>query len=59
MSEEAKKIAQQRPKKHFAASEMPIIFDLKENKLYYYDENQFWGSIYYKTFKEFINRYFK
>lgn len=59
VSEEAKKFAQKRPKKHFAAFEMPIIFDLKENKLYYCDENQLWGSIYYKTFKEFINRYFK
>ncbi|MBW2982518.1 hypothetical protein KY343_06570 [Candidatus Woesearchaeota archaeon] len=59
VDETAKKFTQARPKKHFAAFEMPIIFDLKENKIYYYDKNPIWGFIYYKTFRNFIERYFK
>ena len=59
VDEEAKKFAQKRPKKHFAAFEMPVIFDLKENKLYYYDKTPFWGSIYYESFRNFIETYFK
>lgn len=58
VDEEAKKFAQKRPKKHFAAMEMPIIFDMSENKFYYYRKNPIWGFIYYKTFREFIEKYF-
>lgn len=54
VDEDAKKFAQARPKKHFAAFEMPVIFDLKENKLYYYDKTPIWGFIYYKAFRNFI-----
>ncbi|MBM3247457.1 hypothetical protein FJZ17_02880 [Candidatus Pacearchaeota archaeon] len=59
VDEDAKKFAQERPKKHFAAFEMPIIFDLKDNTVYYYDKNPIWGFIYYKTFRNFIETYFK
>lgn len=59
VDEDAKKFAQERPKKHFAAFEMPLVFDLKENKLYYYEKTPNWGFIYYKTFRNFIETYFK
>ena len=59
VDEDAKKFAQERPKKHFAAFEMPVVFDLEENKLYYYDKTPTLGFIYYKTFRNFIKTYFK
>ena len=59
MNEDAKKFTQERPKRHRAAFEMPVIFDLKESKLYYYTKNQIWGYIYYKDFKIFIETYFE
>ncbi len=59
VDESAKKFAQSRPKKHFAAFEIPAIFDLKENKFYYYEKTPFRGFIYYKSFREFIEKYFK
>jgi len=49
---------QQRPKKHYAAFEMPIIYDLTRNMLFYYDKTPMWGAIYYKFFREYIVKNF-
>jgi len=47
-----------RPKKHFAAFEMPIILDLKNRELYFYQDTPIWGMIYYKYFREYIKMNF-
>jgi hypothetical protein len=60
VDENTKKFTQERPPpKHFAAFEMPVIFDLKENKIYYYDKTPDLGFIYYKILRNFIETYFK
>jgi len=59
ISEDAKEWIQQKPKKHFAAFEVPIIFDTRSNRLYYCDKTPLWGAIYYKFFRKFIEKYFK
>jgi len=59
VDEEAKKFVQQRPKKHFAAAEMPIVYDLREDTLYYYEKTPIWGMIYYKGFRDFVKIYFR
>lgn len=59
VDENSKEFAQTRPKKHFAAMEMPVIFDLKENELYYYDKTPIWGGLYAQTFRNFIETYFR
>lgn len=43
-----------RPKKHFSAFEMPIIIDLKNEQLFFYDQTPIWGGMYYKFFREYI-----
>jgi len=50
--------AESRPKKHFAAFDMPVVVDLKNEKIYFYHGKQIWGSIYYRFFREFIIRNF-
>ncbi|MCL1913783.1 MAG: hypothetical protein FWG10_07905 [Eubacteriaceae bacterium] len=47
-----------RPKKHFAAMRMPVIFDLGTGKLAYYEKTPMWGGIYYKYFREYIKTHF-
>lgn len=47
-----------RPKKHFAAMEMPVIYDLSKNKIYYYEKTPMWGAIYYRFFREYIEKSF-
>ena len=42
------------PKKHFAAFEMPIVYDLSQSKLYYFEHTPMWGAIYYKFIRKFI-----
>jgi hypothetical protein len=46
--------AKSRPKKHFSAFEMPIIIDLKNEQLIFYNQTPMWGGMYYKFFIEYI-----
>lgn len=57
-SPEAIAYAQKRPKKHFSAMEMPVIYDLSTNKIYYYEKTPMWGAIYYSYFREYIESSF-
>ena len=59
IDEDAKQWVQQRPKKHFAAFEIPVIFDLKKNEIYHYKKTPIWGAIHYRFFRNFIKKYFK
>jgi len=58
VSKEAIKFATARPKKHFALFEMPIVFNLTNEKIYYYKDTPIWGSMYYKYFREYIETHF-
>jgi hypothetical protein len=33
---------------------MPIIIDLKNEQLFFYDQTPIWGGMYYKFFREYI-----
>lgn len=54
----AVKFVEAKPKKHYAAFEMPIIVDLTQEKIYYYKKTPIWGAIYYKYFREYISKNF-
>ncbi|MCT4598808.1 MAG: hypothetical protein N4A50_13125 [Vallitalea sp.] len=58
ISKEAIDYVQKRPTKHFSAFEMPIVYDLSKNTLYFYRETPIWGRIYYKDFREYIMKNF-
>ena len=45
--------------KHFALMEFPVIYDLKEDKLYYCEKTPMWGAIYFKFFRNFVKMYFR
>mgnify|MGYP003408851315 CR=1 FL=1 len=59
VTDEAIEFVTSRPKKHFAVFEMPIIYDLSRNKLYYYEDNQLWGSVYQKYLRSYLDKHFK
>lgn len=59
IEEDAKQWVQKRPKRHFAAAEIPVLYDLKSNELFYYKKTPIWGAIYYGFFRTFIEKYFK
>lgn len=44
-----------KPSLHFAAFEMPVIVDLKTEKLHYFTKTPMWGAIYYKYLRKYIN----
>jgi hypothetical protein len=42
------------PRRHFAASEIIVIFNRKKQKLHYYKTNPQWGSLYHEENRSFI-----
>lgn len=44
-----------KPSLHFAAFEMPVIVDLKAEKVHYFTKTPMWGAIYYKYLRNYIN----
>ena len=58
IDDEAIDWVQNRPDKYFPAFEMPVISDLKNNELYYYDQTPAWGGLYYRFLRDFIKNHF-
>jgi hypothetical protein len=58
IDDDTKEWVQQIPPKHFALMEFPVIYDLKEDKLYYCEKTPFFGWIYFKFFRSFVKMYF-
>jgi len=46
---------QERPPKHYAAMEVPVIYDLSNNNYYFYKDTPLWGMIYYPYIIALIN----
>jgi hypothetical protein len=43
------------PPKHWAAAEMPVVYDLASKTLYYCEVTPIWGQFYYNQFRQTIN----
>ena len=59
VDDEAKEWVQKIPPKHFALVEYPVIYDLKEDKLYFCEKTPLWGYIYFNFFRNFTKLYFR
>ncbi len=57
VDDSAKKWADKNPKKHFASFEMPVILDLGNDKIHYCKKTPFFAMIYYKPFRNIIEKY--
>lgn len=40
------------PIKHWGAFEMPVVFDLADGGLYYFEKTPLWGAAYYNGFRK-------
>ena len=45
------------PVKHWAAAEIPVIYDRKREKLCYFEKTPVWGYAYYAGFRSQIKQY--
>lgn len=45
------------PTKHWAAAEIPVVFNQPEGRLYYFEKTPLWGAAYYSGFRSQIKRY--
>lgn len=50
----ARSIRDTAPVKHWAAFEMPIVFDLANGGLYYFEKTPVWGAAYFAGFRREI-----
>lgn len=50
----AQSITETAPIKHWAAFEMPVVFDLASGGLYYFEKTPVWGAAYYAGFRREI-----
>ena len=55
----AKRWVESESRKHFAAFEMPVLVDRQNGSLHYYPKTPLWGRMYYKTFRQFVEKYFR
>ncbi len=53
--EEIKKwIGRNRPPKHWAAFEFPVLVSTVDRQIYYYKKTPLWGAAYYRGFRKFV-----
>ncbi|MBI5359435.1 MAG: hypothetical protein HZA48_02510 [Planctomycetes bacterium] len=45
------------PPKHWAAAEIPVVYDLSSNSLCYFEKTPIWGAAYYSGFRKMITLY--
>jgi hypothetical protein len=45
------------PPKHWAAAEIPVIYDSTQGKLYYFEKTPLWGAAYYRGFRKEIGKF--
>ena len=47
------------PKKHYAAFEIPVLFDASQGQLYYLQTTPVWGAAYWRGFRKEIEKYLR
>jgi hypothetical protein len=45
------------PTKHWAAFEVPVLYDSNHDKLLFFEKTPVWGGAYYKGFRNQIQKY--
>ena len=54
-SEEVKNwVGRNRPPRHWAAFEFPVLVSTLERQIYYYKKTPIWGAAYYGGFRKFV-----
>jgi hypothetical protein len=47
-------VREEAPPKHWAANEIPVVYDAATNRLHYFEKTPVWGAAYYKGFRKLI-----
>jgi hypothetical protein len=50
----AQAVRNETPPKHWAANEIPVVYDVGSNSLYYFERTPMWGAAYYRGFRKQI-----
>lgn len=45
------------PPKHWESAEIPVVYDLAQAKLFYFEKTPLWGAAYYAGFRKQIERH--
>jgi hypothetical protein len=52
----AESVRKEVPPRHWAAAEIPVIFNQSEGRLYFFEKTPIWGAAYYAGFRSEIQR---
>jgi hypothetical protein len=55
--ETARIVRSERPTMHWAAAEIPVVYEWGRNKLHFFEKTPIWGAAYYAGFRAQIGRY--
>jgi hypothetical protein len=50
-------VRNEKPPKHWAAGEIPVVYDQVQGKLYYFERTPLWGAAYYAGFRGQIEQF--
>jgi hypothetical protein len=51
----AQSVRNEAPPKHWAATEVPVVYEASTNRLHYFERTPMWGAAYYRGFRKQIN----
>lgn len=49
-------VRQETPPRHWAAAEIPVVYDQAQKKLWYFEKTPIWGAAYYAGFRHKIEK---
>jgi len=50
-------VRNEKPPEHWAAGEIPVVYDQVQGKLYYFERTPLWGAAYYAGFRGQIEQF--
>jgi hypothetical protein len=53
----AESVRSRAPTKHWAAAEIPVVYDRASGKVCFFERTPLWGAAYYRTFRNQIKKY--
>ena len=59
ISEEVVKHVTLNYRNHFALHEFPVLYNLSDDKVYYYEKTPLWGAFFFSDLRDVVDKYIK
>lgn len=55
--ETTRRVREQTPPKHWAANEIPVVYEARAPRIHYFEKTPVWGAAYFKGFRKQIEQF--